>query len=56
VPSPLVAPLERTTSIGELRLLLDDQELLTRDIYPGTNVAEAGLIGRLIDTVRMKFN
>jgi D-alanyl-D-alanine carboxypeptidase (penicillin-binding protein 5/6) len=56
VPSPLVAPLERSESIGKLRLLLDDQELLTRDIYPGTNVEEAGLFGRLIDAVKMKFN
>ena len=56
VPSPLVAPLERTESIGELRLLLDDQELLTRDIYPGVTVEEAGLFGRLVDSVKMKFN
>ena len=56
VPAPLVAPLERGEVIGKLRLLLDDQELLARDIYPGASVEEAGLVGRLIDSVKMKFN
>jgi len=56
VPSPLLAPLEPSASIGTLQLSLGGEDLLTRNIYPDAQVAEAGLVGRLIDSVKMKFN
>ncbi|HSN72027.1 MAG TPA: D-alanyl-D-alanine carboxypeptidase family protein [Steroidobacteraceae bacterium] len=56
VPSPLVAPLDRSEPIGTLRLALGDTELMTRDVYPLQTVEEAGLIGRLVDGVKMRFN
>jgi len=55
LPSLLIAPLDRTTSIGTLSLTLDGKLLSSYDVYPAHDVAQAGIIGRTIDSIRLLF-
>lgn len=56
LPGTLVAPLKRDTAIGQLKLTLDGQELGSYPLYPLADVNEAGLFGRLIDSVKLWFD
>jgi len=55
LPSVLIAPLKRETAIGKLKLSLDGKEIGNYPLYPLEDVAEAGLMGRLIDSVKLWF-
>jgi D-alanyl-D-alanine carboxypeptidase (penicillin-binding protein 5/6) len=48
---PLVAPLERSTAAGKLRITHGSNQLGAFDLYPVTDVAPAGFFGRLWDDV-----
>ncbi len=55
LPSVLVAPLKKDTAIGTLKLSLDGKELGSYPLYPLADVEEAGLFGRMIDSVKLWF-
>ncbi len=55
VPASLVAPIDHSTSIGKISFLLDGKEIASQPLYPQTDIAPAGFLGRVVDSVRMKF-
>ncbi len=52
---PLVAPLTRGSRVGTVSLLLDGKLLREEPLFVMDDVAEAGLLGRLVDKVRLLF-
>ncbi|MEX0950943.1 MAG: D-alanyl-D-alanine carboxypeptidase family protein, partial [Gammaproteobacteria bacterium] len=50
---PLVAPLENGSRLGQLKIQLADEVLATADIIALQTVAEAGLMGRMLDSIKM---
>jgi len=56
VPSILIAPLDHNNAIGKLTLTLDGKSLGTYDVHPAHDVAQAGIVGRTIDSVRLLFS
>jgi D-alanyl-D-alanine carboxypeptidase (penicillin-binding protein 5/6) len=55
IPASAVAPVDHSTSIGKVTFVLDGKELASQPVYPLADVAQAGLLGRMFDSVRMKF-
>lgn len=51
----LVAPIKAGTQIGVLKLSLDGQELGEVPLLALNDVAEAGLVGRMVDSAKMWF-
>ncbi|HEX2583950.1 MAG TPA: D-alanyl-D-alanine carboxypeptidase family protein [Steroidobacteraceae bacterium] len=56
LPAILIAPLDHGTAIGSLTLTLDGKTLGSYDVYPTHDVAQAGIIGRSIDSIRLLFS
>jgi serine-type D-Ala-D-Ala carboxypeptidase (penicillin-binding protein 5/6) len=52
---PLVAPLARNKAVGELQVSVAGTVVRRVPLYPLTDVAEAGIFGRLYDTVALWF-
>jgi len=55
IPPSAVAPLAMSANVGFVAVTLDGKTLLAEPLHPAQDVAEAGLFGRLFDTVRMTF-
>jgi D-alanyl-D-alanine carboxypeptidase (penicillin-binding protein 5/6) len=55
LPEELVAPLSKDQPIGKAKVVVDGQTIATYDLYPVTDVAEAGFFGRAWDSVRLMF-
>ena len=55
LPPSVVAPIDRSTSIGKVSFTLEGKEIASLPVYPMTDVAQAGFFGRMYDSVRMKF-
>lgn len=55
LPSVLIAPVKHDVGIGKLKLTLDGKEIGSYPLYPLQDVAEAGLMGRLVDSVKLWF-
>ena len=53
---PLLAPIQAGQRIGTLRVRLGDKVLAERAVLAQAAVDEAGLVGRLWDTLRLKFS
>lgn len=53
VHEPLIAPLARDAAVGQLRIMLGDQQLGTYALHPTADVPQAGLFGRTIDGVKL---
>ena len=53
---PLLAPIQAGQRIGILRVRLGDKVLAERAVLAQAAVDEAGLVGRLWDTLRLKFS
>ena len=53
VANPLVAPLERGTAAGKLRVTRGTETVGSYDLYPSTDVPAAGFFGRLWDDVKL---
>lgn len=51
IANPLLAPLERGTAAGKLRVTRDDQLVGSYDLYPVADVPASGIFGRLWDDV-----
>lgn len=56
VPSPLLAPLATSKTVGKLRLTRDGQPAGTYALHPIEDVPEAGFFGRTIDGVKLWMN
>jgi D-alanyl-D-alanine carboxypeptidase (penicillin-binding protein 5/6) len=56
LPAVLIAPLAHGSAIGKLTLTLDGKQLGAYDVYPAHDVAQAGIIGRTIDSIRLLFS
>jgi serine-type D-Ala-D-Ala carboxypeptidase (penicillin-binding protein 5/6) len=55
LPATLVAPLQRGTAIGQLKLTLDGKELGSYPLYPLADVEQAGFFGRTVDSIKLWF-
>ncbi len=53
VADPILAPLDRGAPVGRLHLTMGDETIASRSVVPLANVAEAGLLERMADSVRM---
>nr|WP_298728774.1 D-alanyl-D-alanine carboxypeptidase family protein [uncultured Steroidobacter sp.] len=53
VPDPLLAPLSPGKAAGQLRITLGDKVIGTYPLHPATEVAEAGIFGRMVDNVKL---
>ena len=52
-PDPLIAPLSRGQAVGSLRVTLGEQALVDVPLQALDGVAQAGLIGRAWDALRL---
>jgi serine-type D-Ala-D-Ala carboxypeptidase (penicillin-binding protein 5/6) len=55
IPQSLIAPVSRANPVGKVAFLLDGKELATQPLYPLADISSAGFMGRMYDSVRMKF-
>ncbi len=55
LPETLVAPLKTDQAAGTLVLLSQDKELGRYPLYPAQAVEQAGLFGRMVDSVKLWF-
>lgn len=55
VQSPLMAPLPGDVAVGDLQVSLDDEVLVTRQLYPTMPILEGSIWQRLSDTVLLWF-
>lgn len=55
VQDKLIAPLNRNTQVGTLKLVLDGKTLAQQPLYPLSDVVEAGFFGRTIDGLKLRF-
>ena len=53
---PLMAPLTQGTTVGTLSLSLDGTTIRETPLVVSSDVAQAGLFGRMLDKVRLMFN
>jgi D-alanyl-D-alanine carboxypeptidase (penicillin-binding protein 5/6) len=56
VDQPIQAPIEAGTVLGRLTISLDGESLASRDVIALEPVTQAGLAGRLYDSVRLWLN
>jgi len=56
LPETLLAPLAANKPVGKTRVVVDGATIATYDLYPATDVAEAGFFGRAWDSLRLLFN
>ena len=52
---PLVAPINQGDRIGSIVVKLGEQELANQAVVAGQTINEAGLVGRMVDSVKMRF-
>jgi D-alanyl-D-alanine carboxypeptidase (penicillin-binding protein 5/6) len=52
---PLVAPINQGDRIGSLMVKLGEQELINQPVVAGQVIQEAGFIGRMVDSLKMRF-
>jgi D-alanyl-D-alanine carboxypeptidase (penicillin-binding protein 5/6) len=55
IPASVVAPIAPSASIGSVAVTLDGKVLVTEPLHAQSEVTEAGLFGRMIDSIKMKF-
>jgi|HigsolmetaAR201D_1030396.scaffolds.fasta_scaffold02527_10 D-alanyl-D-alanine carboxypeptidase (penicillin-binding protein 5/6) len=55
IANPLLAPLDRDTAAGKLRITRGENLVGTYDLYPVADVSAAGIFGRLWDDVLLMF-
>lgn len=53
LPDPLFAPMQASKTLGQLHILQGGQPLGTYDLHPLADVPEAGIFGRMSDSVRL---
>ena len=56
LPETLVAPLAANKAIGKAEVVVDGKPVATYDLYPATNVAQAGVFGRSWDSLKLMFH
>ena len=53
LPDPLLAPLAKSQTAGNLRLLREGREIGSYPLYPVADVPQGGFFGRMIDSVKL---
>ncbi|HEX9208187.1 MAG TPA: D-alanyl-D-alanine carboxypeptidase family protein [Steroidobacteraceae bacterium] len=56
LPGTIVAPLSAGKPLGKAKVVVDGKPVATYDLYPATDVAQAGFFGRAWDSVRLLFH
>ena len=56
LPETLEAPLAAGKPVGKASVVVDGQPVATYDLYPATDVAQAGFFGRAWDSLRLLFH
>jgi D-alanyl-D-alanine carboxypeptidase (penicillin-binding protein 5/6) len=55
LPERLVAPLDASTAIGKVKVVVDGATVATYDLYPAQDVPAGGFFRRAVDSVRLWF-
>jgi D-alanyl-D-alanine carboxypeptidase (penicillin-binding protein 5/6) len=55
LPDRLVAPLDASTAIGKVKVVVDGATVATYDLHPAQDVPAGGFFRRAIDSVRLWF-
>jgi serine-type D-Ala-D-Ala carboxypeptidase (penicillin-binding protein 5/6) len=55
IPASIIAPVAANAAVGNIAVTLDGKVLLTEPLHAQGEIAEAGFFGRLVDSVKMKF-
>jgi len=55
ISSQIIAPLNAETSLGTLDIALDGQRIASAKLYPATDIAQAGIFKRGIDSIKLWF-
>ena len=53
--APLIAPISKGQVVGKINFTLNDKIIDTRDLIATQDIAAAGFFGKLIDSIKMKF-
>lgn len=56
IDEPVKAPVSKDKRLGDIRLTLGEEELARVELVAATDVDEAGLVGRMLDRVRLMFH
>jgi D-alanyl-D-alanine carboxypeptidase (penicillin-binding protein 5/6) len=56
LPETIEAPLPADKPVGKARVVVDGKPVATYDLYPATEVAQAGFFGRAWDGLRLLFH
>lgn len=56
VPDKIIAPVQTGEKVGQLKLVLNDKEIITAPLVAKETVAQAGVFGRIKDEIRLLFN
>lgn len=56
VPSNLVAPIHKGDKVGEFVVQLDQKDLQTHPIYALENIEQAGIFGRIKDSIKLAIS
>ena len=52
---PLIAPISQGQKVGSIQFILNDKVIDERALLATQAVPVAGLIGRMVDSIRLKF-
>jgi D-alanyl-D-alanine carboxypeptidase (penicillin-binding protein 5/6) len=55
IPQSVLAPVAQASLVGSVDITLDGKVLATEQLHAQSTVTEAGFFGRMIDSVKMKF-
>jgi serine-type D-Ala-D-Ala carboxypeptidase (penicillin-binding protein 5/6) len=55
IPPSVIAPLASGAAVGSVAVTLDGKVLLSEPLHVQTEIAEAGFFGRMVDSIKMKF-
>ncbi len=56
LPTAIIAPLKADQQIGHLKVVLDNQTILSQPLYAQEAINKGGLLLRVTDSVKMKLN
>ena len=55
IPPSVIAPIAKNATVGTLTIAFDGKTLMTAPLQAQQEVAEAGVFGRMLDSIRMRF-
>ena len=56
LPGRIIAPVQKGDRLGQLKLVLNDKEVITTPLFAKNTVTQAGIFGRIKDEILLLFN